>query len=80
MSLKLNFGKYVCDDAVLKKYMAKEIFNKYINLKKADEPLDVGTAKEIAKAVKKWAFKMGALHSLVFATYKQKCRKTSFFC
>ena len=56
------FGTYVCSDFVLKKYMSPASFAKYIKTKNKGEELDVKTAKAVAKAVKKWAIKMGATH------------------
>ena len=56
------FGKFVCDDKVLKKYVSKREFNNYLDVKEKGGNLEGKTAKAIAKAIKKWALSMGATH------------------
>jgi len=56
------FGKYICDDETLKKFMPRKDFNNYKKIKLVGEPLDKKTAKSIAKAIKTWALKMKATH------------------
>ena len=60
--IKKLFGTSVCDDKILYKYMPKKSYKKYINLKEKSEPLDVNTAKAVAKAIKNWAIENGATH------------------
>lgn len=61
-SLEKIFGKYLCDDNMLKKYMNAKFFKRYINTKNSGGELDKLTASHVASAIKKWAFKLGATH------------------
>ena len=56
------FGSYLCSDDVLKRYMKRKDFSRYISLKEKGEELDVVTAKSIAKAIKAWAIDNEATH------------------
>lgn len=56
------FGEYVCSDEVLKKYMPKGAYKKYLSIKEKGDALDTNTAKFVAKAIKDWSLKMGATH------------------
>lgn len=61
-NLERMFGKFLCDDKALKKYMGKRTFRTYQSIKYHGGELDQGTASQIANAIKKWAFKLGATH------------------
>lgn len=56
------FGKYVCDDATLKKYMPFWKYAKYKKIKEEGKALDSDVARAVAKAIKTWALKNGATH------------------
>lgn len=56
------FGSYLCSDDVLKRYMKRKDFSRYITLKEKGEELDAVTAKSIAKAIKTWAIDNEATH------------------
>lgn len=60
--VKKVFGKNLCDDKTLKKFMSIFSFKKYMELKKQGLPLDKKTAGCVAKAMKKWAFAQGVTH------------------
>ncbi len=57
-----TFAKNVCTDEVLKKYMPKKWFKKYLNTKLNGLPLSKEIAKHIATTLKTWAIKNGATH------------------
>lgn len=61
-NLKKYFGKSVCNDEILKKYMPRRVFGRYLKLKSCCEPLDFDTARFVARAVKCWSIKNGATH------------------
>lgn len=61
-NLEKTFGKYLCDDNTLKKYMTPWDFRTYSKTKAEGSNLDRKTAEKIAQAIKKWAFKIGATH------------------
>lgn len=56
------FGTFVCDDKVLKKYVGRKEFKKYLETKASGGKLEGSTAKALAKAIKNWALSMGATH------------------
>lgn len=56
------FGTYLCSDDVLAKHMPSKVFDNYLKIKEKGEPLDVETAKFIAKAIKSWANENGVTH------------------
>jgi glutamine synthetase len=56
------FGEYVCSDEMLKKHMPKKHYKVYKGIKENGEPLDINTAKAVAKAIKDWAIEKGATH------------------
>lgn len=56
------FGKSVCDDKILKNFMPRRKFAKYLKLKSCCEELDFDTACFVANAAKRWATKNGATH------------------
>lgn len=60
--LERMFGKFVCDDGLLKKYMNRKCFNTYKKIKEDGKELDIVTASNVAKAIKTWALKNGATH------------------
>ena len=60
--LKKSFGKSVCTDDVLKKFMSVWDFAKYKKLSKQGLPLSKKVARSVAKAMKKWAIKNGVTH------------------
>jgi len=60
--IEKNFGKYVCNDDTLKKYMNPHFYSKYKKLKNKGLPLDPKTAQAIAKAIKEWAIHNEATH------------------
>ena len=57
-----TFGKNVCSDDVLKRFMPKKWFKKYISTKLNGLPLNKEIAAHIATALKTWAIKNGATH------------------
>lgn len=59
---KKLFGKFRCDDEVLKKYMTFFHFKRYLNIKANGGALDSITAQSVAKAAKNWAIDCGATH------------------
>ena len=56
------FGKFLCSDDVLKKYMDRKTFAKYLKTKETEGELDALVARKIAKAMKTWACENGATH------------------
>ncbi len=60
--LEKTFAKYLFDDSKMKKFMSPKSFLAYVNKKKLGEPLDECLAKQIAKAIKKWAIKNEVKH------------------
>lgn len=56
------FGRFLCSDEVLKKYMDKKTFSKYLKTKATEGELDALVARKIAKAMKSWATENGATH------------------
>lgn len=58
----LIFGKNVCYDRVLKRYMKGADYRKYISLKEKNLLLSTGVADKVAHAMKCWAIKKGATH------------------
>lgn len=56
------FGSCACTDDILKKFMPKQQFAKYILIKENGENLDIETAGHIARAIKEWAITNGVTH------------------
>lgn len=56
------FGKYVLSDNTLKKYLSHKNFVDYLRIKNNNEILTPALARAIAKAIKKWAYSLGATH------------------
>jgi len=56
------FAELVLTDYKLKKLLRKKDYIKYLETKKLSLPLDKELAKAIAKAIKTWAFSLGASH------------------
>lgn len=56
------FGKFVCDDKTLKKFMSKKHFKNYLKTKTSGGALSKDTARNVASAIKNWALSFGATH------------------
>lgn len=59
---KQPLGKYFFDDIKIKKYISKKYYKQYIKSKENGEELSPKVIKIMAKAIKKWAKKLGATH------------------
>lgn len=56
------FAKYVFNQKKMWKYLPVEIYEKLREAIEEGTPLDMPTADEIAKGMKRWAMEMGATH------------------
>ncbi|MBO7316220.1 MAG: glutamine synthetase III, partial [Paludibacteraceae bacterium] len=56
------YGKYVFNEAAMKKYLSIEILKILQNSVEQGETLDRSIADEVATAMKKWAMELGATH------------------
>ncbi len=56
------YGKYVFNEAAMKKYLSTEILEILQNSVEQGETLDRSIADEVASAMKKWAMELGATH------------------
>ena len=56
------FGKYVFNQKKMWKYLPAEVYQKLREVIEQGTTLDMATADEIAKGMKRWAMEMGATH------------------
>ena len=61
-NLKKDFGKYVFNDEMMKKYLPKNVYEKLKKTIKDGIELDSSLAKYVADGIMKWAVENGATH------------------
>ena len=61
-NLKNDFGKYVFNDAMMKKYLPNNVYLKLKHTIKDGSELDSSLAKYVAEGIMKWAVENGATH------------------
>ncbi len=57
-----EFGKYVFNEAVIKKYLPHKVAEKLLATIRDRKPLDPTIADDVANAMKEWAVSLGATH------------------
>lgn len=57
-----DFGKFLCDDKILKDRLPRPIYLRWKTSLTKEEPLDSETADAIAHVMKTWATELGATH------------------
>ncbi len=57
-----EFGKYVFNEAAIKRYLPKKIAEKLLATIRDRKPLDPTIADDVANAMKEWAISLGATH------------------
>lgn len=61
-NLKKDFGKYVFNDEMMKKYLPKNVYEKLKKTIREGEELDSSLATYVADGIMEWAVKNGATH------------------
>ena len=56
------FGKYVFNRQKMQRYLTAEVYNRMCDVMDNGTKLDLQTADEVAKGMKKWAMELGATH------------------
>ena len=57
-----DFGSMVFTNEVMKEYLPKDVYNRYLEILETSMPLDKPTADAIAHGMKEWAIGKGCTH------------------
>jgi glutamine synthetase len=60
--MKNNFASHVFDQEKMRQALPPQIFRKFMRTVDQKEPLDADVADEVARAIKKWAERLGVTH------------------